>query len=357
VSEPKRGGSHEDFRGGEWLSGAGPDADIAICTRVRLARNLQGFHFSPCQSESEARQLTDYVTDNLQRPGLPENLAIVDLQSTDELERTILVERHLISRELAASRKPRCVGVSEDESIALMVNEEDHVRAQVFHSGLETNAAWRRAEALDEALMQRMPLAWSEEFGFLTSCPTNTGTGMRISVMVHLPGLVWADDIEKAMHTAQKIHLAVRGLYGEGSQALGDFYQVSNQVTLGRSEQQIIADVQLAVSRIVQWEREVRQALLRGTARHRTLDRVHRALGTLERAQILTSEEAMNCLSALRLGVHHQLVEGFDIAALNKSLLLSQPGHLQRFTRERLEPEDRDLRRAHLVREVLGCRP
>lgn len=357
MSKKRRGEPPPEFRAGEWLKGSGEDSDIAICTRVRLARNLQGFHFSPVQAPEEAVELTDFVVERLKQPGLPEQLAVVELQALDELERTVLVERHLISRDLAASKKARSVAINGDESIALMVNEEDHLRMQVFQSGLATKEVWKRAETFDEALMQRLPLAWSEEFGFLTSCPTNTGTGMRLSVMLHLPGLVWSDEIEKATNTAQKIHLAVRGLYGEGSKALGDFYQVSNQVTLGRTEPQLQSDVHLAVSRIVQWEREVRDALLRGSSRPRTLDRVHRALGTLERAQILSSEEALGCLSALRFGIHHGLVDGFDIPSLNKALLLSQPAHLQRFTQERLDPEERDQRRAKLLREVLGCEP
>jgi protein arginine kinase len=356
MSRKRRSDDAPEFQAGEWLQGKGPEADIAICTRVRLARNLQGFHFSMRQDETEAKELLDFVLPRLKQ-GLPEQLQPVDLETVDELERTVLVERHLISRELAASKKPRCVLLNVPESTALMVNEEDHLRVQVFQSGLNTELAWQRAEALDEALMRQLPLAWSEEFGFLTSCPTNLGTGLRLSVMVHLPGLCWAEEIEKATNTAQKIHLAVRGLYGEGSRALGDFYQVSNQVTLGRSEQTIIADVQRAVGSIVQWEREVRDALLRGTARNRTLDRVHRALGTIERAQILSSEEALNCLSALRLGVHQGLLEGFDVPSINKALLLSQPAHLQRHTRERLTAEERDLRRARLLRQVLGCEP
>lgn len=355
MSKKRRKDGPPEFRAGEWLQGRGNECDIAICTRARLARNVQGYRFSTRQTETEARELTDAIVKQLQ--GLDEPLVVVDLSALEDIERTVLVERHIISRELAQSKRARSVAVNEGESIALMVNEEDHMRVQVFCSGLEIEAVWRRAEALDEQLIQRLPLACSEEFGFLTSCPTNTGTGLRLSVMLHLPGLVWAEEIDKATNTAQKIHLAVRGLYGEGSRALGDFYQVSNQVTLGRSEQQIQSDVQLAVSRIVQWEREVRQALLRGPARNRTLDRVHRALGTLERAQILTSEEALNCLSALRLGIHHGLVEGFDIAAVNKALLLSQPGHLQRHLNERLDPEERDLRRARLLRQVLGCEP
>ena len=356
MSKPRRD-KQPEFRPGTWLLGTGPESDIAICTRVRLARNLQDFPFSPRLDEAEAQELYRFVTQRLQKPGLPEALTVLDLQPVEELERTVLVERHLISRELASSKKPSGVAVDSEESVAVMVNEEDHLRIQVFAGGLQTEAAWRRAERLDDALLQRLPIAWSEEFGFLTSCPTNTGTGLRLSVMLHLPGLVWSDDIDKVTNTAQKIHLAVRGLYGEGSRALGDFYQVSNQVTLGRDEEQIQNDVLLAVGRIVQWEREVRTALLRGTARVRTLDRVQRALGTLERAQILSSEEALGCLSALRFGITEDLLDGFDIAAVNRALLLSQPGHLQRHTRELLRPEERDQRRAQLLREVLGCKP
>jgi protein arginine kinase len=357
VSKSKKGDKPPEFRPGAWLQGTGPENDIAICTRVRLARNLRGFPFAPCLADQESRQLYDFVITRLAQGGLPENLAIVHLEPVDELERTVLVERHLISRELAASKRPSGVAVDADENVAIMVNEEDHLRLQVFAPGLQPGAAWRRAERLDDALLQRLPMAWSEEFGFLTSCPTNTGTGLRLSVMLHLPGLVWSEDIDKATNTAQKIHLAVRGLYGEGSRALGDFYQVSNQVTLGRDEQQIQNDVLLAVGRLVQWERDVRAALLRGSARVRTLDRVHRALGTLERAQILTSEEALGCLSAVRFGREEDLIDGFDTAAINRALLLSQPGHLQRHTREILKPEERDQRRAQLLREVLGCAP
>lgn len=357
MSRSRRGDKPPEFRPGTWLQGSGPESDIAICTRVRLARNLRGFQFSTCLAEAESRQLYDLVVARLRQGGLPEALSIVDLGPIDELERTVLVERHLISRELAASKRPTGVAVDAAESVAIMINEEDHLRLQVFAPGLQTEAAWRRAERMDDALIQRLPLAWSEEFGFLTACPTNTGTGLRLSVMLHLPGLVWSEEIDKATNTAQKIHLAVRGLYGEGSRALGDFYQVSNQVTLGRDENQIQNDVLLAVGRIVQWEREVRGALLRGSARVRTLDRVQRALGTLERAQILSSEEALGCLSAVRFGVEEELLDGFEIAAVNRALLLSQPGHLQRHTRELLKPDERDQRRAQLLREVLGCTP
>lgn len=356
MSKPRRD-KQPEFRPGTWLLGTGPESDIAICTRVRLARNLQDFPFSPRLDEAEANELYRFVTQRLQKPGLPEQLTVLDLGPVEELERTVLVERHLISRELAGSKRPSGVAVDAEESVAVMINEEDHLRVQVFAPGLQPEAAWRRAERLDDALIARLPMAWSEEFGFLTSCPTNTGTGLRLSVMLHLPGLVWSEEIDKATNVAQKIHLAVRGLYGEGSRALGDFYQVSNQITLGRDETTIQSEVLLAVGRIVQWEREVRSALLRGSARMKTLDRVHRALGTLERAQILTSEEALGCLSAVRFGIEEDLLDGFQIPAVNRALLLSQPGHLQRHSKELLKPDERDQRRAQLLREVLGCQP
>src|SRR5690606_26181753 len=217
----------------------------------------------------------------------------------------------------------------------------------------QIDTTYAAAEQLDDALLGVAPLAFSEEFGFLTSCPTNVGTGLRLSVMLHLPGLVWSEDIEQAANSCQKIHLALRGLYGEGSRALGDFYQVSNQVTLGRSEEQIVEDVQVAVARLLAWEREVREALLQRESRARTLDRIYRALGTLQNARILTSEECLNGLSAVRFGVQQEVLTGLTIRYLNRILLLSQPAHLQKLHGRRLDPSERDRLRADLVRAVL----
>lgn len=342
-----------DFRPGEWLRGEGADTDIAVCTRVRLARNIQGFGFYPTMTADEASELIRVVHRGLLAPEFPEQLRIVGLSTLDEIERNVLVERHLISREQASADRPRSLAVDESEAVAVMINEEDHIRAQIFQSGFAVDAACQRAERLDDALMAAVPVAFSEEFGFLTACPTNVGTGLRVSVMLHLPGLVWADDIDKATAAVQKISLAVRGLYGEGSRALGDFYQVSNQVTLGRTERSIQLDVGTAVERLISWEREVREALLRGEPRLRTLDRIYRALGVLERAHILTSEEALNCLSAVRFGVQAGLVEGISIRDLSVALLLSQPAHLQRMHRSNLTPPQRDERRAALIRGIL----
>ncbi len=345
-----------DYNVGEWLKADGPEADIAVCTRIRFARNVDGYRFAPCLPNDEAGKLVAFVRNSL-ATGLPEALDFLDLDQMDRLQRRLLLERHLISREFAEAERPRAVAVNTDESVSVMVNEEDHIRAQVFRSGHSIDAAFARAEQLDQSLIERVPIAFSDEFGFLTSCPTNTGTGLRVSVMLHLPGLVWADEIEKATTAAQKTNMAVRGLYGEGSRASGDFYQVSNQITLGRAEQQIARDVRQAVEALVRWERRVREALLRGEPRLRTLDRVFRALGTLQNARVLTTDEALSCLSAVRFGVQQGILPAPSLAALNAALLLSQPAHLQRLCERPLEAGERDEKRAALMRRFLSGNP
>ncbi|MFO1053125.1 MAG: protein arginine kinase [Planctomycetota bacterium] len=345
-----------DLSVGEWLATTGPDSDIALCTRVRFARNLVGYRFSTLMDAGEARDLTAFLVQQVGQLRLPEPLRIIDITAQGPLERELLVERHLISRELAQAERPRAAAHDVAERIALMLNEEDHLRSQVFRSGFDVDAAYTAAQALDDALISTLPIAFSEEFGFLTSCPTNVGTGLRLSVMLHLPGLVWAEEMEKAANTCQKIHLAVRGLHGEGSRALGDFYQVSNQVTLGRSEASLVDDVRIAVGQLIAWERRVRAALLDGERRARTLDRVWRALGTLQSARILSSEECLNGLSSVRFGVQQGILHDFDLPALNRLLLLTQPAHLQKLQGRVLEPAERDTLRASLVRQVLSGR-
>ena len=346
----------ESFDVGAWLQGEGDDSDIAICTRVRFARNVKGFRFSTCMTHEEALELTQYLERQLTQADFVEKLDVRDVGALEDLDRRLLLERHLISRELASADRPRFVAINGNESVSVMVNEEDHIRAQIFQSGHSIASAYRRAEDFDSSLMRRVPIAFSEEFGFLTACPTNTGTGLRVSVMLHLPGLVWADEIDKATHAAQKTNMAVRGLYGEGSRATGDFYQVSNQITLGRTEDEIVSDVRALVESLVASERKVREALLVGDPRQRTLDRIFRGLGTLERARILSTEEALSCLSAVRFGTQQSLIEGISLEDINKALLLAQPAHLQQLCSGPLSADERDERRASLMRKILEPR-
>jgi protein arginine kinase len=233
-----------------------------------------------------------------------------------------------------------------------MINEEDQLRLQVMRSGLALDTAWEEIDQIDDAIEGRLTYAFHEQFGYLTACPTNVGTGMRASVMLHLPALGLTKQIEKAFKALQKINLVVRGLYGEGSRASGDFYQISNQVTLGKSEASALADIREAITEIMRYERMARTALVRES--HQALhDRVHRAVGTLKSASMMTSDETMELLSSVRLGIHLKLLEQVPLAVVNELFLHSQPAHLQKLMGESLDGEARNAARARYLRSRL----
>src|SRR5882672_4052313 len=299
---------------GEWLRGTGPEADIVISSRIRLARNLAAFPFTNRATNHQRGEIESMLRDRIAKLELDPNLSYLNVPSLSPLDRQLLVERQLISRELASAEGPRGVALGPHETVSLMVNEEDHLRLQVMRSGFSLDEAWQDIDKVDDLLEQRVSYAFSEEFGYLTACPTNVGTGMRSSVMLHLPALVLAKQIEKVFRALQKINLAVRGLYGEGSRASGDFYQISNQVTLGKSETTIINEIRDVIPNIITYERQARQALTKDN-RPLVLDRVKRAYGTLKNAAIMTSEETMDLLSSVRLGVNLGLIEDISIGA------------------------------------------
>src|SRR5713226_8779498 len=288
---------------GEWLRGTGPESDIVISSRIRLARNLAAFHFTNRATANQKAEIETLLRERIAKLELDPTLSYLNVPSLSPLDRQLLVERQLISRELASAEGPRGVALAPRETVSLMVNEEDHLRLQVMRSGFALNEAWQDIDHVDDLLEQRVSYAFSEEFGYLTACPTNVGTGMRASVMLHLPALVMIKHIEKVFRALQKINLAVRGLYGEGSRASGDFYRISNQVTLGKSESKIIEDIQGVIPQIITYERQARTALMR-ESRHALQDRVSRAFGTLRSAAMMTSEETMDLLSSVRLGVN-----------------------------------------------------
>ncbi|MBI4230524.1 MAG: protein arginine kinase [Planctomycetes bacterium] len=337
---------------GEWLRGAGPEADIVISTRIRLARNVDGFPFQTRANPEQRRELADLLQGALKEVLTKERPLYVDVEKALDLDRQFLVERHLISRDLAGGEGPRGVVVTPPEDVSVMINEEDHVRLQVLHTGYQVRDTWKRADALDDALQERLPPAFSSRLGYLTACPTNVGTGLRVSVMVHLPALVITKHIEKVFYAMSKINLAVRGLYGEGTQAASDFFQISNQVTLGKTEEEILKTLESVLPEVVRYEREARQSLQRDNP-SRLEDRVWRAYGVLAHARTITSEEALEKLSALRLGVNLGLVGGVDIQAVNELFILTQPAHLQKLRKDELEPAARDVARAEYLRERL----
>lgn len=336
---------------GEWLRAEGSEADIVLSTRVRLARNISGFPFSTKIQLSQAEDLLCHLRDEIiQLPG--RSLFYQDLRELSSIDRLTLVERHLISRELEARDGARGVVIQTDERVSLMLLEEDHLRMQVIRSGLEVQHAWEEMHRIEAELAERFEMAWDDQFGYLTACPTNVGTGLRVSAMLHLPALVISRQIDRANSTAQKIHMAVRGLYGEGSRPASDLFQISNQVTLGRSEEEICRELAEVVEKIVGWERGTRDQLL-AERRTELEDQASRALGMLERARTMTSEEALQHLSQIRMGLHLGLVPNLDIKQLNRIFLAVQPGHLQREAGKPLDPKERDILRARKLQELM----
>ncbi len=342
---------------GEWLRGSGPESDIVISSRIRLARNLADFPFLSRANESDLAAIEQQIqkaVDSLKADGrLQETTMFIDVGGLPRLDRQFLVERQLISRELAESNGSRAVVIDPAEKFSLMVNEEDHLRLQVMQSGLNLREGWEQMNRLDDMIEEHVTYAFSDRLGYLTACPTNVGTGIRVSVMLHLPALVITRQIEKVFKSLQKINLAVRGLYGEGSQAMGDFYQISNQITLGLTEEELITKVGDIVPVLIDYERQARGFLIRES--HETLhDRVSRAFGILRTAQTISSEETMHLLSSVRMGVNLGLIPDLTIPTINKLFIHSQPAHLQKITGELMDKTDRDIERASYLRRHLN---
>src|SRR5438874_11007871 len=337
---------------GEWLRGTGPEADLVISSRIRLARNLAAFPFTNRSSPHQKGEIETLLRERIAKLELEPQLSYLNVPTLSTLDRQFLVERQLISRELAAAEGPRGVALGPRETVSLMVNEEDHLRLQVMRSGFALSEAWQDIDKVDDMLEQRVSYAFSDEFGYLTACPTNVGTGMRSSVMLHLPALVMTKDIEKVFRALQKMNLAVRGLYGEGSRASGDFYQISNQVTLGKSETQILNEIRAVIPQIITYERQARQTMLR-ERRSMLQDRIQRAFGTLCSATMMTSEETMDLLSSVRLGINLGLLDDITLATVNELFLHTQPAHLQKLMGTTLDGEERNSARARYLRNRL----
>jgi len=340
---------------GDWLSGAGPMGDIVISSRIRLARNVAGYPFLARATPAQREELVDLIRGHLDSKATRGRWTYVDVEEMDELDQRILVERHLISRQHAGGAGRRGVSIADNGNDSVMINEEDHLRLQVLRSGLRLEEIWEEINQLDDDLEEKISYAYHPRYGYLTACPTNVGTGIRVSVMLHLPGLKLAGEIEKVFQAAKDLHLAVRGLFGEGTEATGDFFQVSNQVTLGRTEDEIIDDFrQTVIPRIVEYERRARQALVQ----ERPLaldDRVWRSYGALLHARTISSDETMLHLSHLRLGVNLGRIKEVDLATVNELFMMTQPAHLQKLCNARLNGEQRSAARADYIRRRLAA--
>ncbi len=339
---------------GEWLRGQGPMHDVVISSRVRLARNLAGVPFLTKCSPDQQREIEHRLRDVTLNAGAGAQSFYVDVAAAGALDRQLLVERHLISRQHGEAPHPRGVAVSADETVAIMVNEEDHLRIQVLRSGLQLTEAAEEIGRIDDLLEKKLQFAFHSRYGYLTACPTNVGTGLRVSVMLHLPALKMTGEIEKAFRAARDMRLAIRGLYGEGTEATGDFFQISNQSTLGKSERQILEDFRdRCIPHFIDYERRVRESL----CRRRMVaidDKVNRALALLRAARLIGSDETMYLLSLVRLGMNLGRIKDVDVKLLNELFLLTQPAHLQKIHNREMDAPQRAQTRADYIRRRLG---
>ncbi len=331
-----------------------PLEDVVISSRVRVARNLAAHPFVSRANQKQCEAVLGEARNVLLQPAIAAGMIWVDLNQSTQRDRRLLFERHLISRNLAEAEHRRGVAISGDETLSIMVNEEDHLRVQALERGQCLRDLFDRVNRVDDAIEARLNYAFSPKWGYLTACPTNLGTGIRLSVMMQLSGLKMSNEIEKVRRAAKDLNLAVRGYHGEGSESAGDFYQISNQVTLGRSEDDILHQfLDEIVPRIVEYERAARTKLAKRDAT-RLEDVVMRALATLRSARLLGHEEAMKLLSRVRLGVCVQRIDGIELDTINELFLMIQPAHLRMHTATELEGEALREARANLVRKRLA---
>jgi protein arginine kinase len=338
-----------------WLDASGPNSHLVLSTRIRLARNLAGRVFLGRNAETEREDVLRTVEDAARQSVLLRRAARFRLDRLDRIDRQLLHERHLVSKELAGldpeGRVRSGAALLVQDRAGVMLNEEDHLRIQTLHSGFQLDAAYAEADRLDTELGQRLAFAFHPEFGYLTSCPTNVGTGLRASVLIHLPGLVLTKEISKVLQGLAQVGLTFRGLYGEGSEVVGNFFQLSNQTTLGKAENELLDHLGKMVRQVIDYEERARAVLLRD-APAIIEDKVWRAFGLLRYARSLSFEEAMNLLSGVRLGVGAELIPNVGMYTLNKLLIYTQPAHLAVAEGVAVNDPDLPLRRAQFVRKV-----
>jgi protein arginine kinase len=337
-----------------WMSEEGPDSDIVLSSRIRLARNFDAYKFPTLFSHEEAKMIIENMEGIFQKSSLQKfgQMELLKIEAMQPLQKRVLVEKHLISPHLAEDSPYGAVLLTENEEVSIMINEEDHIRIQCLFPGLQLSEALDAANEIDDWLESNIQYAFEEQYGYLTSCPTNVGTGLRASVMMHLPGLILTQQINRIIPAINQLGLVVRGIYGEGSEALGNIFQISNQITLGKSEEDICRDLKGVVSQLISQERSAREAL-RKTSNIQLEDRVFRSLGVLTNSRIIETKEAARCLSDVRLGIDMGLIENMPKSILNELMILTQPGFLQQYAGGPLRPHERDIRRAALIRERL----
>ncbi|MCY8725590.1 protein arginine kinase [Bacillus inaquosorum] len=336
-----------------WMKQKGPESDIVLSSRIRLARNFEHIRFPTRYSNEEASSIIQQFEDQFSDQDIPGigKFVLIRMNDAQPLEKRVLVEKHLISPNLTESPFGGCL-LSENEEVSVMLNEEDHIRIQCLFPGFQLLEAMKAANQVDDWIEEKVDYAFHEQRGYLTSCPTNVGTGLRASVMMHLPTLVLTRQINRIIPAINQLGLVVRGIYGEGSEAVGNIFQISNQITLGKSEQDIVDDLNSVAAQLIEQERSAREALYQ-TSKIELEDKVYRSYGVLSNCRMIESKETAKCLSDVRLGIDLGIIKGLSSNILNELMILTQPGFLQQYSGGALRPNERDIRRAALIRERL----
>mgnify|MGYP000894754130 CR=1 FL=1 len=338
---------------GEWLKGTGPQSHIVMSSRVRLARNVERIPFPAKASKKELVEIIKIAKEAFDASEYFKDAMFLKINEMDTLDQQFLIERHLMSHDHAATSEGRAILVSKEEVLSIMVNEEDHLRIQVMQSGSQLAETWKIINMIDDILSNKIPYAYDASWGYLTACPTNTGTGIRGSVMLHLPALVMTKQINKVLEAIAKLSFTSRGFYGEGTQATGNFFQISNQVSLGHSEEDVLQNMNGLVGQIVEQEEQARQALL---LQNRSIleDKICRSHGILKNAHIISSQETVDLLSMVRLGIDVGVIKDIKKQTINELFIMIQPAHLQKLERKKLNTLERDVKRASVIRSKLG---
>ncbi len=332
-----------------WYQDMGPKNDMIISTRVRLARNLSGYPFAAKMTKEEGEKIISLVWEAL--APIAKDFTLYNIHKLSPVKQQALIEKHLISPDLTGGNFPRAAIISRDESISIMVNEEDHVRIQCLSSGFTPDSAWEMANRLDDLLGETLDFAFHEKFGYLTSCPTNTGTGLRISAMLHLPAISVTGRISGLLSQAAKSGMTVRGLYGEGSDAQGNFYQISNQITLGFSEEELIERFNKTVSSISEVENSLRLQLAKDVPPELT-DRIMRSYGAMRYAYMMSGKEMLNLISDVRLGIYLGILKPIPFEKLTSLMVITMPANIAG-TSSAMTAQNRDIRRAKIIKETI----
>lgn len=337
-----------------WMREAGPDSDIVLSSRIRLARNFANITY-PLRAEHEKlEEIREFFQQEYEHQSFEnyKDFTLVSIRDLTDIEKRVLVEKHLISPLLTKNSKSSAALISKNEQASIMINEEDHLRIQLYLPGLQLQKALEKVFKIDDWVEEKVNYAFDETKGYLTSCPTNVGTGMRASVMMHLPALVMTKQLNRMAPAINQLGLVIRGIYGEGSEALGNVFQISNQITLGQTEEEIVEDLYGVVSQLIEHERHARNQILKQSGK-RLEDRIYRSYGVMEYSRIIETKEASRCISNVRLGIDLGVIQNVSKNILNELMILIQPGFLQQYAKRTLSASERDVFRASLIRERL----